>query len=329
MKILLISKHDYFTSVEGIEIEKKSCRRNEIYKKKYLSQFDLIMIQAMGTSMTGSQLRRLIKGYWHVFLLKRICRKARSINIPIAGIDIASDAITIHPTNKVLLNSAILYLKRELSVDKWCSAEILNGYYSNRGPMGARNFRPNDYGKLEPISLGLGKTEDLALQYAQEQKISARKYDTFYAGIDRNKPLRHQAVEDFENLQKAGVSLHYSQEKLSFEHYCQALSACYTCLSPPGLGWDCYRHYEAALFGVVPIVARPYVLQDAPFTHGVNCIHYDPQIPLSKQIPTWFSDKERLKEMGQNAKEHVLKHHTREARLGRVITRYNKRVNQG
>jgi glycosyltransferase involved in cell wall biosynthesis len=82
-------------------------------------------------------------------------------------------------------------------------------------------------------------------------------------------------------------------------------------LSPAGLGWDCYRHMEAALAGSVPLVSAPTIHRYRPLLIGEQCLSYHPdEDRIADIVGTALADKERLQAMAHSAREHVRKHLT-------------------
>lgn len=94
-------------------------------------------------------------------------------------------------------------------------------------------------------------------------------------------------------------------------------------LSPAGLGWDCYRHMEAALAGSVPLVSTPTIERYRPLVTGEHCLAYHPDedriVPIVTEA---LADKARLQRMAEAARQHVLDHLT-ETAICRQLLREN------
>ena len=104
--------------------------------------------------------------------------------------------------------------------------------------------------------------------------------------------------------------------------------------SPEGLGWDCFRHYEAAAAGSVPVINVPSITCDRPLMHGQHAIYYasecrgpsmihgdfrhitDGLVPTVLQA---LKDRASLAAMGQEARAFVLREHTHQALVRRLM----------
>jgi hypothetical protein len=84
--------------------------------------------------------------------------------------------------------------------------------------------------------------------------------------------------------------------------------------SPEGYGWDCFRHYEAAACGSVPLINYPSIIRHRPLEHGVHCLYYAPEPGgLASTVLAALQDKARLAAMAENAREHAIRFHRRSA----------------
>ena len=83
--------------------------------------------------------------------------------------------------------------------------------------------------------------------------------------------------------------------------------------SPEGLGWECFRHYEAPFAFSVPIINSPTIIRYRPLIDGIHAFYYCPDEPnaLAEKVKTALGDKKRLREMAERAHAHVLKYHLR------------------
>jgi len=96
--------------------------------------------------------------------------------------------------------------------------------------------------------------------------------------------------------------------------------------SPEGLGWECLRHYEAALAGSVPLMQSPSILRYAPLQEGEHAFYYYLEGEhLAFRIRQALQNRARLVEMGRAARQHVLQWHTHEA-LGRYVIEETRRT---
>jgi hypothetical protein len=89
------------------------------------------------------------------------------------------------------------------------------------------------------------------------------------------------------------------------------MSAAWLAWSPAGLGWDCSRHYEAALVGSVPLMNYPTIMRYCPLLDGEHCVLYRAEPGgLIEVARSALADKRRMRKMAQAAREHVREHHT-------------------
>jgi hypothetical protein len=156
---------------------------------------------------------------------------------------------------------------------------------------------------------------------AAEQKA----HDLFYAGEDWCRPLRKAAREQLSDGQNHRLTINIPKERMPFTDFAQAIHSSWLCVSPAGLGWDCYRHYEAGLFGAVPVLSRADILPYRPYLHGLDAIYYDPERSILEQLKPWLADKSRLIEMARRARAHVLQNHTRKARSDYILEAIHSR----
>ena len=84
--------------------------------------------------------------------------------------------------------------------------------------------------------------------------------------------------------------------------------------SPEGLGWDCFRHYEALACGSVPVINQPTIECHRPLLAGEHAFYYDTNPGrLTQTIRNALADKARLRAMARAGQAYVMAHHTQEA----------------
>jgi hypothetical protein len=92
------------------------------------------------------------------------------------------------------------------------------------------------------------------------------------------------------------------------------------CLSPSGNGWDCFRHYEAAAAGSVPVMNYPWIERYAPLQDGRHCLFYSVERgSLTEVVRRALAQRETLRGISQAAAERVHRHHTYPALRNYVI----------
>ena len=278
--------------------------------------FDAIVCAALGRSYRERGLQRWSKYFYETIIAKLVCAIASKCRAPLAVIDI-SDDLTIHPVNVTLIRGAGIYFKRELPLDPY---HALDSMRLSKARTVAIGFRRDEevntlMQKLEPISLGCRESEPVV----ESVPVPEKKWDLFYAGTAEAKPRRDGITEALEQLSREGIKVHFPQDRLTFDEYIEALRQSRLALSPPGLGWDCHRHYEAALAGTAPVLPFPTIKRQHPLLDGEHCFFYDPEKNLADQVRRMLGQPERLERVSLASKNWVEKNHTHEARYRWVV----------
>jgi hypothetical protein len=228
------------------------------------------------------------------------------------------DISTIHPSNFFLLDLARAYFKRELPVDHWQS---FNGTAHANLP--TRRIRRNPrwqsrIAKLRPISLQAGLVD---LDRSEADIFSTKTSDVFFAGaIADNSTVRSDGLRQLRRLAERGFKIDIAPRRLSPADYRQRLSQAWLAWSPSGLGWDCYRHYEAPQCLAVPVINYPTISRHGPLQDGVHAIFYAPEGDgLSCAIENALADKERLRRIAIAGRAHVRASHAGPAFCERVL----------
>jgi len=228
---------------------------------------------------------------------------------PILAID-NEDARTIANHNMFLLDKAKIFFKRELPIDRW---QVFQ-HTAHAGLPGAR-FRTNPknrrrVGRLHPISIGVTRPEPVPEQLPFPEK----SVDLFVAlTLEGGTTVRNQGIEQIRKLATAGLVLDIAEGRIAHSEYLERMARAWLTWSPEGLGWDCFRHYEAPLSYTVPVINSPTIVRYAPLQDGVHAIYYQPDEPdsLGEKILSALADKDRLRLIAQTARSHVLKFHLR------------------
>ena len=284
---------------------------------------DLVVTEPFGGAYFRGVFRRGLKMQYERRVMAQLLNIVRRKGARLAVIDQCDD-LAIHPINEHLLEVCDVYFKRELAIDRWRSLESLHGGCLRMPTIGYRLEESHQLlmQKLAPISLGLGGTESEALKLSEGMPISGESlkiHDIFYAGDDWCRPLRQSIRHQLQSCSDPGLAIRTHQGQMPFVEFALAIHSSWLCISPPGLGWDCYRHYEAGLFGSVPVLSRPDITAHRAYIHGHDAIYYEPERPLLEQLQPWLADKPRLIEMARLARERVLHYHTRTARTQYMI----------
>jgi hypothetical protein len=233
---------------------------------------------------------------------------------PIAVVDIEDNA-TVNRCDRYLLDACLLYFKRELPVDGW---RLFANTLTPKLPSPRFRAKPENlarFTKLRPISLGIPPQVDAMMPIAPREKTA----DLFFSGTAHGLPARQRAFAELDELRAAGVVVDVPEHRLEPAEFYARCAAARMVLSPQGYGWDCFRHYESAACGSVPVMNYPQILQHQPMQDGVNCFYYPPEPGgLAATVKRALEDKDRLVVMAEKAREHVTRHHRREA-LGHYV----------
>jgi hypothetical protein len=228
------------------------------------------------------------------------------------------DISTIDRSNFFLLDRARIYFKRELPVDHWQS--LCGTAHANLPTSRIRGdpLWQHRIAKLHPISLQAGP---IRLERGDAEVFAAKSADIFFAGaVAANSTVRSNGVAQLRKLADRGVKVDFADERLSRAAYHQRLSQAWLAWSPSGLGWDCYRHYEAPQCLAVPVMNYPTIARDRPLQDGVHAFYYAPdEDGLSSAVVAALADKEKLAAMALAARAHVRANHVDGAFCTRVL----------
>jgi glycosyltransferase involved in cell wall biosynthesis len=233
---------------------------------------------------------------------------------PIAVVDL-EDSPSINRCDRYLLDRCQLYFKRELPVDGW---RVFANTMTPRLP--TLRFRSNAanlarVAKLRPVSLGIPPGIEAMLPDRPRDKT----VDVFFAGDPRGLPARENGLAELAELRAQGVVVDVPDRRLDRQEFYQRCAGARLVWSPEGYGWDCFRHYEAAACGSVPLINYPSIQRYRPLQDGTHCLYYAPEPGgLSQAILGALQDKAKLAAMAENARDHATRFHRREI-IGRHI----------
>ena len=216
--------------------------------------------------------------------------------------------------NLFLLRRSTLYFKRELPTDHW------------RLYMGSRHFRVPpmrfrllskermNIAKVRPISIGL-PNDHLKNIPARPLPAAEKTADVFFAGrIVGSATTREHGLDEVRALQDKGIRVDIPDRELSVAEFLDRCARAWLVWSPEGFGHECFRTYEAAACGAVPIVNRPTIHQYRPLRDREHCYLYDVEPGgLTRVIEAALEDRDRLMAMSVAAQDFVLAHHTHAA----------------
>jgi glycosyltransferase involved in cell wall biosynthesis len=234
---------------------------------------------------------------------------------PLAVLDL-EDVPYIDPSRFFLLDRAQLYFKRELPPDRWRvftrsgHAELPTPRFRKLPRFTAR------VAKLRPTSLGL------PLDFVPAILPGEKTADVFFAGlVEGSSTIRAAGLRELLALRDRGVTVDIPEGRMPRDEFYARCARAWLTWSPEGLGWDCFRHYEAPACGSVPVINRATIARHAPLHDGEHAFFYDPEDgELTRTILGALADKPRLAAMADAARDHVLAHHTARALATRVVS---------
>ncbi|MFO1057540.1 MAG: glycosyltransferase [Dongiaceae bacterium] len=236
--------------------------------------------------------------------------------VPLIVLD-TEDSPGIARHNFALLDRCRLYFKRELPADLW-RAFYRTGHPLLPTPRLRRSPRWRArIGKLRPLSLGLPLESEALLPAAPPDKT----VDLFFAGtLEANSTVRERGRAALSALAAEGLRVDLATERLPRAEFLARMARAWLTWSPEGLGWDCFRHYEAAACWSVPLLNPPPLLRHAPLRAGEHCLHYEIEGDgLARAVRAALQDKPRLARIAAAARAHVLRHHTQAALCAHVL----------
>ena len=221
-----------------------------------------------------------------------------------------------------MLDLSICYFKRDLPQNP-CYAFLYTHPKTENGGnvMLTRPFN-RWLDKLRPISLGIedAKAEKLAAVEAP------KKADVFFAGDLSGRPNRLAGIHHLERLKSEGYQIDISTEKLPFDEFIRRCAQAYLVWSPEGFAWDCYRHYEVAAAGSVPLLMTSPSYCYKPFMDNETAVFYHVEGDhLAVRVRQALQNRAHLAKIGQAARQFVLKWHTHGA-LARYVIEESRRT---
>ena len=228
------------------------------------------------------------------------------------------DLPVINRDNLFLLERCDLWFKRELPADHW---RVFTKTAHPQLPTPRFRLRPRNLRwveKLRPLSIGLplGVEELLPLPPGPEKRV-----DVFFSGrVTGSSTLRARGLDELKALERRGVTLDIPGAPLPRPEFYQRCGAARLVWSPEGLGWDCFRHYEAGACGSVPLINQPWLDRHAPLIGGEHALYYDVEPGgLARAVTAALADKDALARIAAAAQAHVMAHHTPRALAAYVV----------
>jgi glycosyltransferase involved in cell wall biosynthesis len=284
-------------------------------------ELDLVVVHASPHGIVEGLVRTIfrrsaLRGHFPIFrgFAQQLVRLPTSA--PVAVLDL-HDASSIAACNRHLLRKATLYFKRELPPDRW--QLLMNGgkpptlrYRRNTGTLSA-------LARVRPLSLGL--PERMLACGAPAVPAMGKDIDVFFAGqLTGSSTVRERGVEELMTLRREGFRIEIQDGNLSPAEYLARCARAWLVWAPQGYGWDCFRSYEAAFAGSVPLISQQTIERHEPLADNEHAVYYNVEPgQLALTVRRALNDRDRLLTMAQAAREQVLRHHTPQALARHVV----------
>lgn len=281
-------------------------------------KFDLIVVHA--PCYAPWEFSR-IKQYFGSRTLGHIARSfipflIRPTATPLIVLDM-EDQPLIYPHNFKLLDRCNAYFKRELPTDHLRLFARTHHPYTPTAREREQNKMTARLAKLHPISLGLSAERIAQIPANNIQKEN----DLFFSGqLEGWSIVRERGFREIEELMRLGYKVDFPTSRLTLNEFMDRCARSRLVWSPEGLGWDCFRHYEAAACRSVPLISQPTIQRYQPLIDGVHCYYYGVEPGgLIRVAETALKDHEKLQNMGNAAHQHVIRHFTHEQICSYII----------
>ena len=205
---------------------------------------------------------------------------------------------------------ARLYFKRELPQNPANSFLYTTAKNEDNGNISRQPLYEALIGKLRPISIGV----ETSLWASAERGRSEKTADVFFCGKVHGRPNRIRGAVCLKQLKEDGFRIDFPEKGISHSEFLQRCANALTVWSPEGFGYECYRTYEAAALGAVPVLQYPTIQRHAPLVDGVHALYYGvEEYHMHEVLSRALTDRERLLKMGRAAQSHVGLRHTHAA----------------
>jgi Glycosyl transferases group 1 len=234
-------------------------------------------------------------------------RAARSA--PIAVLDF-EDYDTIPRSNMFMLDRATTYFKRELPADNWrvFAGSLHRHTRTPRFRMAARHCRR--LAKIRPLSLGL--PSDLRHGKTDVPTPPQKTTDVFFAGqVAGSSTVRARGLAELRALKERGYAIDIVDERISPEEFRVRCARAWITWSPEGLGWQCFRNFEALACGSVPLCNHSGLQLHKRLMPGIHALYYGVEAgDLTTAVVEALADRPRLEAIAARGRDFVFEWHT-------------------
>ena len=283
-------------------------------------ELDLVVVHASPHGSLEGLIRTVFRRSTlrgHVPLFRGLAQQLlrRGTIAPLAVLDL-HDSPSILSCNLHLLRRATLYFKRELPPDRW-QLLMRSGKTPTLRYRKLAHYR-SALSCIRPLSLGL--PEKVLACGAPKLPPAGKDIDVLFAGQFKwSSTVRERGIEELMHLRTEGFRIEIQESGLSSDEYLARCARAWLVWSPQGYGWDCFRSYEAAFAGSVPLISRQTIERHEPFMDGEHAVYYDVEPgQLTLAVRRALNDRDRLVTMAQAAHSKLLEHHTPHA-LARYV----------
>jgi len=289
----------------------------ELKRRIERGDFDVIFITYLSIPLFRPEYW-LLKNLWNV--LRRILFKFHSLaayliffcqtrDVPIAVIDIWDDPL-VRPQYFPFFPRLKRYFKRELPQNLWQVFLFTSRRSENLHNIAKQPFLIECGKKIRTFPWVCYEFGDFSAVRPEEKNM-----DVFYAGNNAN-TVRLSGLPQLEKLRAEGWRIDLPSERLPPEEFQRRLSRSWLAWSPQGFGWQCTRHYEALMYGAVPVMNYPGIFRYHPLVEGQHAFYYGCEDDdLVRVLRLALADKERLQQMVVEGRKHLRQWYSTEAVL--------------
>ncbi len=162
--------------------------------------------------------------------------------VPLVVIDRKDEPPLIISGELPLLKLCKAYFHRECPIQPYAAFYNTTRRFGDSPNIKRARWLVDLFSKIYPISLGCQPIEGFV---PSERK----RVDVFFAGAVAHSEARIKGMRVLERLKDEGYAIDIPGYLHDRREFLRRASEAYIVLSPQGLGWECYRHYEAGYVG--------------------------------------------------------------------------------
>jgi hypothetical protein len=229
--------------------------------------------------------------------------------VPFVVVD-RNDRPKIDPACFLLYGLSSIYFMRELPprrLDLFPNQQEVTGVLPLAAPQTRLKIQvPVRTEKLRPIALGIWDKI-----FAKCAALPVKKtIDVFWAGKWNTNETRRRWVEELHQYAPPHWKIKTFEQVIPHEEYLRLCGESRLVLSPPGRGWDCYRHYEVAACGSVPLMSYPTIERELPLVEGEHGFYFAPEPGgLARCLKQLEAANPDFTKIGLAARSHIDRHH--------------------